>query len=148
MASRLPELERERLIELSGRLAKEGMGVNEIARYLLEKENIKISAPSVSSFIKVYQNNHFSEEVDYTLKNNRGDISNITLQKRVLENARLLLSGKTVKKIAEETGEDYYKVYRDLTIRLSKIDEKLAFEVNQKLNNNREENRKNARKNK
>ena len=84
----------------------------------------------------------------YTLKNNRGDISNITLQKRVLENARLLLSGKTVKKIAEETGEDYYKVYRDLTIRLSKIDEKLAFEVNQKLNNNREENRKNARKNK
>ena len=148
MASRLPELERERLIELAGKLASEGMGVNEISRYLLEKENIKISAPSVSSFIKVYKNNHFSEEVDYTLKNNRGDISNITLQKRVLENARLLLSGKTVKEIAEETGEDYYKVYRDLTIRLSKIDEKLAFEVNQKLNNNREENRKNARKNK
>ena len=42
MASRLPELERERLIELAGKLASEVMGVNEISRYLLEKENLKI----------------------------------------------------------------------------------------------------------
>jgi len=148
MASKLPVEERERLIELSGELAANGKGVNEIARYLLEEENVKISAPSVSNFIKIYQKMHFDSDVDFTLKNNRGDVSNIDVRKRVLENTKKFLEGKTVREISSETKEDYFKVYRDLTLRLPKVDESLAKEVISKLNENRVENRKIARKNK
>ncbi len=148
MASKLPVEERERLIELSGELAANGKGVNEIARYLLEEENVKISAPSVSNFIKIYQKMHFDSDVDFTLKNNRGDVSNIDVRKRVLENTKKFLEGKTVREISSETKEDYFKVYRDLTLRLPKVDESLAKKVINKLNENRVENRKTARKNK
>lgn len=145
MARRLDQRERERLIMLSGKLAENKMGVNEISRFLLETENIKISSASVSNFIKTYQKIHFNDKVDYTLKDNRGDVSNKDVEKRVLENAKSLLEGKTVKEISEETNQDYYKVYRDLTIRLPRVNKELSIQVRNRLLKNKEENRKIAR---
>ena len=63
------------------------------------------------------------KEVQETLQRNKNNksVEDTEVRKRVLEASKLLLSGKKVSEIAEILGFSFYTVYRDLTVRLPKI---------------------------
>lgn len=66
-------------------------------------------------------------------KNTEPTIKDDNVKKRVLENAKLIVSGKTIEEISEETGIDYWVVYRDIKNRLKNVDSELYEEVSQVL---------------
>ena len=66
-------------------------------------------------------------------KNTEPTIKDDNVKKRVLENAKLIVSGKTIEEISEETGIDYWVVYRDIKNRLKNVDAELYEEVSQVL---------------
>ena len=66
-------------------------------------------------------------------KNTEPTIKDDNVKKRVLENAKLIVSGKTIEEISEETGIDYWVVYRDIKNRLKNVDLELYEEVSQVL---------------
>lgn len=72
-------------------------------------------------------------------KNTEPTIKDENVKKRVLENARLIVSGKTIEEIVADTGIDYWVVYRDIKNRLKNIDLELYDNVSKVL-----ESRKNA----
>lgn len=66
-------------------------------------------------------------------KNTEPTIKDENVKKRVLENAKLIVSGKTIEEISESTGIDYWVVYRDIKNRLKNVDSELYEEVSQVL---------------
>ncbi len=62
-------------------------------------------------------------------KNTEPTIKDDNVKKRVLENAKLIVSGKTIEEISIDTGIDYWVVYRDLKNRLKNVDLELYEEV-------------------
>lgn len=66
-------------------------------------------------------------------KNTEPTIKDENVKKRVLENAKLIVSGKTIEEISEDTGIDYWVVYRDIKDRLKKVDIELYEEVSKVL---------------
>ena len=60
------------------------------------------------------------QEVLQKNKNNKS-VEDADIRKRVLEASKLLLSGKTVSEIAEILNCGFYTIYRDLTVKLPKI---------------------------
>ena len=63
--------------------------------------------------------------VKETLSSNKNNhsIEEPNIKKRILEAARLLISGKTVEQIAQDLNSSFYTIYRDLTVRLPKIED-------------------------
>ncbi len=71
------------------------------------------------------------EELKKVIKSNaEPTIQDENVRVRVLENAKLLVSGKTLEEISSDTGVEYWVVYRDITNRLEKIDKDLYAQVN------------------
>lgn len=66
-------------------------------------------------------------------KNTEPTIKDDNVKKRVLENAKLIVSGKTIEEISADTGIDYWVVYRDIKNRLKNVDSELYEEVSQVL---------------
>lgn len=66
-------------------------------------------------------------------KNTEPTIKDENVKKRVLENAKLIVSGKTIEEISADTGIDYWVVYRDIKNRLKNVDSELYEEVSQVL---------------
>lgn len=64
----------------------------------------------------------YKEVQDVLQKNkNNKSVEDADIRKRVLEASKLLLTGKTVSEIAEILNSSFYTIYRDLTVRLPKI---------------------------
>lgn len=63
------------------------------------------------------------KEVQETLQKNKNNksVEDTEVRKRVLEASKLLLGGKTVSEVAKILGFSFYTIYRDLTVRLPKI---------------------------
>lgn len=61
--------------------------------------------------------------------NTESTIKDENVKKRVLENARSIVEGKTLEEISSDTGVEYWTVYRDITKRLEKVDKELFEQV-------------------
>lgn len=84
-------------------------------------------------------------EVQAVLQKNKNNksVEDADIRKRVLEASKLLLSGKTVSEIAGILNYGFYTIYRDLTVRLPKINGidpeivnnvRLALQTNKEIN--------------
>lgn len=72
--------------------------------------------------------------------NTEPTIKDENVKKRVLENARLIVSGKTIEEISLDTGIDYWVVYRDIKNRLKNVDLELYEEVSNLLHSRKNAN--------
>lgn len=140
MAQKVSDEERERRIKLVGDYVKDTeASVRQTALYFTENF-FSISIATVSDYLKRYEKQFPEHEVSDIVKEKRGDVSSKKLEQRVLLNAKLCLEGKTVEEIAALTETSYYKVYRDLTVRLKGLNTVLYDMVSARLNSNRMEN--------
>ena len=129
MARTLPKEERERLVLIAGKLAKQGMSIRNIVAYFQKNENISLSPAAVSGFLKTYKEEHFDKELESNLKNKRGDITDENVAKRVLVSAELCLKGYTLSQISEIFNVTYNVTYNDLTSKIEKFDKRIANAV-------------------
>lgn len=126
MAANLPDEERERRIVLVAEYMLEtGNSTRKTAEFF-SKHLFKISNATVSDYLSRYEKNHPEEVAKYK---KRFQISESEIKERILKNVKYLLSGLTVIQISELTNESYWTIYRDLTVRLPKIDSALYDEV-------------------
>lgn len=91
-----------------------------------------ISVATVSDYCKRYErlNPHrYLILKDVILSNSEKTIKDKEVEKRVLKNAKLVISGKTIEEISVDTGVDYWVVYRDIKKRLKDIDSRLYEEI-------------------
>ena len=144
MASKVStEEEREERIIAVGEYIKEtGASTREVAA-VFSRTCFKISNVTVSDYLHRYMKmkpgevDALKDKIDSHIAK---DVNDIEVQKRVLENTKLFLSGMTIQEIADNNGESFWTVYRDLTRRLKAIDEKTALEVKNRLEENRKSN--------
>lgn len=143
MARTLPEKERERLVEIAGKLAKQGVSLRKIATYLQTNEKVTLSPAAISGLIKSYQANHSDGEIESNLKNKRGDITDENVARRVLASAELCLKGYTLSQIASIFNVTYNVTYHDLTSKIEKFDKRIAEAISIKMKENSMSNLKN-----
>lgn len=76
-------------------------------------------------YLETKNKDHFDlyKEVQEVLEKNKNNksVEDKEVRKRVLEASKLLLSGKIISEIAEILQVSFYTIYRDLTVRLPKI---------------------------
>lgn len=142
------EEERNRRVLMVGEYIKNtGASTRKTAQYFT-RTYFNISNATVSDycarFIKLrpYEVDELREKIDSNIPKT---IDDPIVKKRVLENAKLLLSGLTVSEIAESTNQDFWTVYRDLTKRLKLISPELAEEVKAYLTEDTRKNLRNAK---
>ena len=79
--------------------------------------------------------------IEEHINNNREDtIAKEEIKDRVMNNAELCLNGLTINDISKKNGVSYWTVYRDLALRLPKINISLYEQVKDKLKDNTMEN--------
>lgn len=114
--------------------------IKEVAEYIIKTgfsyrkvaSKFGISVYTVSDYCKRYKKMYpeKSKVLDKIINKNKSkSVDNKDIRKRVLYHTRLILEGKTIEEVVEITKNDYWLIYRDLTKRLEKIDEKLFAEV-------------------
>lgn len=137
--------ERERRILLIGKyfIENNDTSIRKTAQHFSEKF-FPISVATVHDYLQKYKKmvSGDAEEVEKIIKTNVPEtVDDPKVRKRVLNNARIFLSeNKSINQIAEECGETFWTIYRDLTSRLKKIDLQLSMEVQEKLTNHSEQN--------
>lgn len=138
------EDERERRIIFVGEYFINNPGVS-IRKACEDISNnyFKISIATIHDYLQRYkkmfeQNRLLIEE--HINNNKEKTILDEDVKIRVLNNTKLYLSGLSVLDISLKTDNDYWTIYRDLTVRLSKIDQNLYNKVSELMNENRLEN--------
>lgn len=91
-----------------------------------------ISVATVSDYCQRFQKlkpARYNELKSVIEANTEPTIKDENVKKRVLENARLVVEGKTIEEVSSDTGMEYWTVYRDITKRLEKVDKELFEQV-------------------
>ena len=118
----------------------------EIALYIINENNLghkistrilakkfEISNYTVSTLMRDYLKGQFPYLYDQVNKILTGNIpqtiDNIEIQVRVLEAAKLVLQGNTIKEIADKFNVSINVIYEDLQTRLKKIDSELYDKI-------------------
>lgn len=140
--------ERQKRIIMVGEYVKEtGQSTRKTAEHFT-KTYFNISNATVSNYCVRYMKLR-PDEVDELRgkinENTPKKIDDSIIAKRVLENAKLFLSGLTVSQIAEFNHQDFWSVYRDLTKRLKLLDREIYEEVALALAENSSRNLRNAK---
>ena len=133
MGKQITDEERDRRIELVGEyVLYNGASTREAASFFTENL-FPISNYTVSDYCKKYKKKHPDKAliIERTFAANKKELSPEEKRVQVLKNAKLILSGFTIEEISEKTGESYWSVYRDLTVRLKEIDLGLFTEIKQ-----------------
>ena len=102
------------------------------ASYRVAGTKFGISAPTVLSYCKKYKKMFpiNAEKLECVISENKEKtVTDEIIKKRVLNNAKLVLEGNTIEEVANITKTDYWVVYRDLTVRLKQINEKLYINI-------------------
>lgn len=90
------------------------------------------------------ENLNLYNEVQEVLDNNKAkSIEDENIKNRVIRATKLFISGLTIDEIAQELDSTFFTVYRDLTVRLPKIedmDKDILKKVSDTLKQNKEEN--------
>lgn len=139
--------ERNRRIKLVVDYIAKGASIRETQRLLEEKHRIKISVATISDYAKrgkkmVYEYATAIDDIFYDKNKDKlvfhdGSVNEF-VKARVIKEANLYyVDGCTVEEIAKLMNISYYTVYRDLTEKLPKINEKLAIEIKKRMNSNR-----------
>lgn len=145
------EEERNRRIKLVGQyfIDNPNTSTREAADYF-SKNYFKISNATIHDYLQRYKklmenSPELTEAIDNTLENNKPDtIDNLEIRKRVILVCKMYLQDyKTVEQIADELGESYWTIYRDLTTRLEQVNPMLYKIVDAQLNSNSLDNLKN-----
>lgn len=148
MASNFTDEERKERIILVGEyfLNHPDSSTRKIAEYFSSIENgFKISNATVCQYIKIYKDMVSSDKsviIDYNVNSNRPEsVESEAVRNRVMYFVSLMLEhDMTIQDISECTGVSYWIVYRDLTDRLSKIDDDLYNKVSILMNERKLEN--------
>ncbi len=132
MAANFTDKEREERINLVGEyfINNPGVSTRKIAEYF-SNNFFKISNATVLDYINRYKkNNNLTDEIDNKLNENKPKtINDADVKKRILTCAKFYINGKTLEEISTITNTNYWIVYRDLMVRLKKIDEYLYNQV-------------------
>lgn len=115
-----------------------------VCEYIIETESsfrktaekFNLTAPTINDYCKRFKDLsplRYPELKKVIDKNTEPTIKDENVKKRVLENAKLIVSGKTIEEISADTGIDYWVVYRDIKNRLKNVDSELYEEVSQVL---------------
>lgn len=114
--------------------------VNEVCDHIINTKDsyrktakiFGISVATVSDYCKRFEKlkpQRYQELKKVIDSNTEPTIKDENVKKRVLENARLIVEGKTLEEISSDTGVEYWTVYRDITKRLEKVDKELFEQV-------------------
>lgn len=143
--------EREKRIkEVAEYVIKTGASTRKTAEYFTE-HHFPISNATVSEYCHLYKKRNPQEKENITkvIKNNTPQtIRNKKVEFRVYNHTKLLLSGLTIKEIAEYSHSSYWTIYNDLTMRLNKLDSSLAKQVKSILKSRSEANLKSSKRSK
>lgn len=143
MAINFTPKERDERIKLIGDFALETHdSTREIAEFF-SKSFFKISHVTVHTYLKKYAEYYPEKkgEILEIISNNKPDtINDEKVKIRVLTNAKYLLEGYTVEEISNITKVNYWTVYRDLVVRLEKLDEKLYENIKEILEEHKRDN--------
>ena len=126
-----------------------GESTRNIAKYFSTTQ-FKISNVTVKDYLERYKKRYrrFAAIIDEQTKENTPEtINDPNVVKRVLQFAKLIISGFTIEEISKKTNTEYWVVYRDLKKRLPLLDKNLSSKIDEILNNRSLENlEKNAKK--
>lgn len=137
--------ERQRRIILVGEffLNNSDVSVRKAAKYFSEKF-FPISIATVHDYLQRYKEKFTTnaDEIEKIMKNNCPEtINDPKVRKRVLTCTEMFLwQDKNIDQVAEDLGETFWTIYRDLTVRLKTIDPELYQLVMDKTNFNRQNN--------
>lgn len=133
-------VERERRVKIVGELflSEEEYSTREIARIISSNESygFKISNATVSDYIQRYREKHpeRAEEIDSLIEAKRAkSLKDVSVQKRVLKAADLLVIGFSIDSIAKKLNETPWTIYRDVNTRLKQLDINLYLNVKEVL---------------
>ena len=132
----------KRIIMVGEYIEKTGASARKTAE-VFSRTCFKISNVTVSDYLQRFikmRPEEVSALKDSIDKNIVKDVTDKDIQKRVYENTKLFLSGMTIQEIADNTDTSFWTVYRDLTRRLKALDEEMAIEVKNRLEENRKSN--------
>lgn len=131
MAEYITDEERkERIIKVAEHVIVTGDSTRKTSNYFSENE-FPISNFTVCDYCKRYVTNFhgmYPEKVEQLIKRitaNTAKDKDVDITKRVLLHAEMLLTGLTIEEISEKNKTPYWTVYRDITVTLRSIDEKL-----------------------
>ncbi len=131
--------ERMRRVILVGQIFGEtGMSTRQLARHISETY-FPISNCTVSDYLTRYvkMRPYEVENIRKKIYENTSDsIDKPEIRKRVEMNATLFEQGFTIEEIAENTDTNMWSVYRDITVRLPKMDEERFKNIKTELENN------------
>ena len=124
MASKVDDIERERRILLVYKYYIEtGLSYRKLSDYIKEKENIYISSVTIKAYLEEMKKHLTQDKIDELDDIKNSHLTNpLETNKRVLEAAKLCISGYTIDEISEKLDSSYWSIYRDLTVRLQKLD--------------------------
>lgn len=129
--------EREEIIKLVGNLyLSTDLSIRELKLYL-EEIGIFISIATVHDYIKRYEAMYPKDtyEIEKKISNNSDKVTEEDIQ-RVYIVANMIKDGLTIEEISEQLDTSYWTIYRDINLRLKRINEPLYEEVKQILLSN------------
>ena len=124
MATTLDMFERKRRILLVYKYYVETcLSYRKLSDYIKEKENIYISSVTIKTYLEEMKKHLTQDKIDELDDIKNSHLTNpLEINKRVLESAKLCISGYTIDEISEKLDASYWSIYRDLTVRLQKLD--------------------------
>mgnify|MGYP004492293417 FL=1 len=141
MAANLKDEEerKNRIFKIYNYFMKTNESTRNIAKYFTENE-FDISNVTVNKYLKDVLE-FLSDEDKKILQDSLNDrklptIEDEKVKNRVIKVSDLCLRGYSIEKIQEETKESYWTIYRDLVIRLPKLDKRKAILVKEYLESN------------
>lgn len=141
------EERRARIQAVGDFILETGASTREAAKFFSENF-FSISNATVFDYLERYKRmfpNKREELLNITKNNKANSIDDEETTKRVLINAKLMLENNlTVETLAEATNTSYWTIYRDLVVRLPKIDEELYNAIKVRLKQNSAESKKNT----
>ena len=119
-----------------------GVSIRKASEYI-STNFFKISTATIHDYLERFKKlaSENKQLIEEHINNNREDtIAKEEIKNRVMNNAELCLNGLTINDISKKTGLSYWIVYRDLALRLPKINISLYDQVKDKLKDNTMEN--------
>ena len=104
---------------------EENPSIRKCINYLKENDNIILSIPTVKSYVHQFVKNNPDKglEILKKIENNKPNtVDDEIVKKRVLQAAEMILKDNTIEIIATVLNSTIDTIYRDLTVRLKKID--------------------------
>lgn len=144
------EIREKRIKEVAEYVIETGASTRKAAEYFT-KNHYPISNATVSEYCHLYKkrNPQKKENISKVIKNNTPKtIRNKSVEFRVYNHTKLLLSGLTIKEIADYSHSSYWTIYNDLTMRLNKLDSSLGKQVKTILKSRSEANLKSPKRSK